>query len=189
MTYHLRVFNSMATWDFLKITQPYIALCILLASSSPAESYAQKKVSSKVSARRSNLSCQVRLLRFSWEISVGCILYITAPKHSCSTHCEQPVLQHRPPQSSFRSLLLVFIPDIFLSVYTPSQWIGMTIKYEYLSLVYSTFITLKYFLGFVWFSPSCCAEVHVWQDFKKRLLMSIKDEDIFLISLQNFFAF
>lgn len=65
MTYHLRVFNSMATWDFLKITQPYIVLSILLTSTSPAGSYAQKKVSSKVSVYRNNLSCQARLLGFS----------------------------------------------------------------------------------------------------------------------------
>lgn len=165
MTYHLRVFNSMATWDFLKITQPYITLCILLAPSSPAGSYALEKVYSKVSVHRSNLSCQVRLLRFSMgnfcrlhfeNNSTKPLLQQTLWTASFAVQTNTDIIQ-KSSTGLYTWYICVCIHSISLNMY---DYINVNIYHWCTPL--SDFITLKYFPGCVWFSLSCYAEVYVW---------------------------
>lgn len=63
-------------------------------------------------------------------------------------------------------------------------------KYEYLSLVYSTF-WLHHFEIFsrLFDSPTAAMLKFMFDKTLKKLLMSIKDEYIFLICFQNVFSF
>lgn len=68
-----------------------------------------------------------------WEISVGCILKITAPHHYCSIYCESSVLQCRLKQPLYRGLLLASTLTSICRTVNPSCLIYLCLCTQHLT--------------------------------------------------------